>query len=158
MKTGLITEHFTWEEAAHSELASRYGIDNSIPEAIEPAILNTARCMERVRTLFHRPVIISSWYRCPDLNYKLKSAQTSQHLKGEAVDFSCPAAGNPATICKLIISWPELISFDQLILEHNWIHISFTSIPSVKNRGQVLSLLKSGKYASGLTNQDGIPL
>jgi len=157
--SGMITEHFTWEEAQHSDLASRYGIDNSIPtQEIADAVVNTANNLERIRTLFSKPILISSWYRCPDLNYKLKSSNTSQHLKGEAVDFKCPAVGDPLALCKTILHWPELISFDQLILEFGWVHISFSSVPSVKNRGQVLSLLKNGHYAQGLTNSDGIPL
>lgn len=156
---GPVSEHFSWEEAQHSDLAMRYGIDNSIPnQTIADTISATAHSLERVRTLFAKPIIVSSWYRCPDLNYKLKSKPSSQHVKGEAVDFTCPLVGDPLALCKQILHWSELVKFDQLILEFGWVHISFSSDPSVKNRGQVLSLLKTGGYASGLTNSEGIPL
>jgi Peptidase M15 len=157
--SGVLSDHFSWEEAQHSQLADRYGIDNSIPsEKIAAAVQNTASQMERVRTLLSRAILISSWYRCPDLNYKLGSKITSQHLKGEAVDFLCPLEGTPLEICKRIIAWPELISFDQLILEHTWVHISFSSDPNVKNRKEVLSLLQTGGYSTGLTDLEGKPL
>lgn len=157
--SGYLTDHFTWEEVQHSELAARYEINNSVPTAeIAAACVNTARKMERVRTLFSAPIIVSSWYRCPDLNYKLKSKETSQHLRGEAIDFIVPGAGTPVEVAKKILSYRDLIFFDQLILEHTWIHMSFCSDPNVQNRNQVLSLLKSGSFIPGLTNSEGTPL
>jgi len=156
--TGPISEHFSWEEVKHSDLAARFGIDNSPPESVIPAIRATASSLERVRTLFSKPILVSSWYRCLDLNTRLGSKPSSQHLKGEAVDFTCPLVGNPLSLCKQIILWPELIKFDQLILEFGWVHISFSSDPNVKNRRQVLSLLETGGYAAGLTSPKGLPL
>jgi hypothetical protein len=37
------------------------------------------------------------------------------------------------------------------------VHVSFVN-PSSQRRGQVLSLLATGHYASGLTNKNGEPL
>lgn len=153
-----LTEHFFWSEVTYSQTAERLGIDNSLPADLVPAVIKTAVGMEKVRaSLGNKPISISSWYRCLALNAALKSKPTSQHTKGEAVDFVCPAFGTPVEVCKSLVNYQQLIRFDQLILEHTWVHISFTSIPGGKQRGQVLSLLQDGSYTAGLTNKLGVP-
>ena len=151
----LLSEHFSWEEVTFSSTAQRLGIDNELPMELTVVILNTARWMEKVRALINEPILIDSWYRSLSLNTALGSKPTSQHCKGEAVDFRAPSYGIPFAICNKILRYPDLIKFDQLILEHTWVHISFCSDPDVKPRGEVLSLLKSGGYAFGLTDAQG---
>lgn len=154
-----LTDHFTWDEVINSNTAERLGIDNTIQDqTIRLSIINTANKLEKVRALLSKPINISSWYRCLELNRALKSKDTSQHLKGEAVDFTSPNFGTPLDICRKLIEYKELIRFDQLILEHTWVHISWNSIPNGQQRGQVLSLLESGGYSQGLTNKQGTPL
>lgn len=154
-----LSDHFTLEEAVHSQTAARAGIDNEHPSSeVIIVATKTAKSMERVRALLQFPISVSSWIRCLALNRLLGSKDTSQHRLGEAVDFICPAYGTPVDICKMIIKYPELVSFDQLILEHTWVHISFSADPSRKNRNQVLSLLENGAYTSGLADKKGKPL
>lgn len=153
-----LTEHFTWEEVVKSEIACRLGINNTPPDILVPVIQLTAADMEIVRAVLDRPIEINSWYRCLKLNRLLKSKDTSQHMKGEAVDFVAPKVGSPITVCKKIIEHRDLINFDQLILEHTWIHISFQSDPARTPRNQVLSLLDNGTYGLGLTDKKGCPL
>jgi len=81
----------------------------------------------------------------------------SSFVKGEAVDFICPAFGSPLEICKVIVKYADIIKFDQLILEHTWVHISWKSTPNATQRGQVLSLLSDKSYAKGLTDKSGKP-
>lgn len=153
-----LSDHFTLEEAIASETAERNGINN-IPDSDTIRVMQkTADKMEKVRALLgDSPLHINSWYRCPILNMKIGSQSTSQHLKGEAVDFICPKFGSPLAICKQIIEYKALIPFDQLILEHTWVHISF-AILNGNPRGHVLSLLTNKKYAAGLTDLNGNPL
>lgn len=153
-----LSDHFTLEEAVISQTASRQNIPNVPTVDIQIVMMKTARCLERIRALLQEPIIISSWYRSPALNHAVGGVPNSQHQTGEAVDFICPSFGTPADICKKIILYPELVSFDQLILEHTWIHISFSAVPTSPNRKQVLSLLQSGHYASGLTDNQGVPI
>lgn len=147
-----LTEHFTWAEA---EFTLHREIDNLIPPAKFDAVRHSAAGMESVRSVLKRPISISSWVRCPILNESVGSKPTSQHILGEAVDFICPAFGTPAHIVTTLAS--SDISFDQLILEHNWVHISFKADPNSKNRKQVLSLLASGDFAHGITDKFGNP-
>jgi zinc D-Ala-D-Ala carboxypeptidase len=152
-----LTEHFTLEEVTQSSTASRFGINNSLPSSLMGAVTNTAKGMERVRAfLGNLPISVDSWYRCPELNLAVNSKLTSQHLKGEAVDFICPSYGTPLAICKRLIAMKDLVKFDQLILEHTWVHISWNADPNVPQKGQVLSLLTTGGYATGLTDRNGV--
>jgi hypothetical protein len=74
--------------------------------------------------LLNKPVNISSGYRCLQVNRRLGSKDTSQHLKAEAVDFKCELFGSPKKVFDAIKA--SNIQFDQLILEFNlWVHISF---------------------------------
>jgi putative chitinase len=149
-----LSEHFYLAEA---EITSHREIDNTVGAEVINALVQTARAMERVRAcLKDSPIVINSWYRCKALNDAVGSGDYSQHLKGEAVDFVSPRFGSPLAIAKCLKENEILIRYDQLILEHTWVHISFTS-PGIKPRGQVLSLLQNKKYAQGLTNKYGVP-
>lgn len=153
-----LSEHFSYEEAIASDTADRYDIDNTPDSAQLEVMLKTAVKMEKVRaSLGNKSIHVNSWFRNLQLNRALKSKDSSQHLKGEAVDFICPSFGTPLQICKKLMQDQILIGFDQLILEHTWVHISF-SILNGKPRGQVVSLLSNGGYAPGLTDKHGKPL
>lgn len=150
-----LTEHFSLEEVTTSPTAKSLKIDNSLPPNLRGAVMNTAQGMERVRTVLGVPISISSWYRCQKLNEALGSKSTSQHPKGEAVDFMVHDLGALSKVCKLLQKYSYEIKYDQLILEHTWIHISWNSIPNAVQRSEVLSLLSTGKYAPGITSPTG---
>lgn len=153
----LLTDHFTWEETVHSDAAIHAGLDNTPTIAAQQNIVRTATKMEKVRELLDKSIIVHSWYRNAAVNKLVGGVPDSQHTEGKAVDFVSPDFGTCLDICKLIIANKELINYDQLILEHSWVHISF-EIPNVAPRHQVLSLLATGHYASGLTDIHGNPL
>jgi zinc D-Ala-D-Ala carboxypeptidase len=151
-----LTEHFTLEEA---QITNHRTIDNTAPMVIIPVLMKTAIGMERVRAcLENSPITVSSWYRCFELNKAVGSSNTSQHPKGEAVDFISPSYGSPLKIVRKLAENQILLRFDQLILEHTWVHISFQSNPDVKPRGQVLTLLHNKSYAQGITDKYGVPV
>lgn len=153
-----LSDHFSLEEAVLSQTAQRNKIPNVPSDAIVSVMIRTAKSLERVRALLGVPLTVSSWYRSPEVNHAVGGVQNSQHLTGEAVDFIAYGYGSPADICRQIIRYPELVTFDQLILEHTWVHISFSANPTVQNRKMILSLLSSGHYATGLTDKEGVPL
>lgn len=156
--TIMLSDNFSYAEAIASETASRKDIDNTPSSEVLEVMKKAAIGMERVRaTLNNNSIHINSWNRNLPLNRAIGSKDTSQHPKGEAIDFICPLFGNPLDICKMLITHTDLIRFDQLILEHTWVHISF-AILSGKPRNQVLSLLSSGQYSLGLTDKNGIKL
>lgn len=152
-----LSDNFSLQEAITSDTAERNGIDNYPDYSTLQVMYKTAVKMEKVRALLSNPIHINSWFRCLELNRAIGSIDTSQHRKGEAVDFISPKFGTPLQICKVLIANVELINYDQLVLEHSWVHISF-SILNSKPRNQVLSLLANKKYSSGLTDKQGKPL
>jgi zinc D-Ala-D-Ala carboxypeptidase len=151
-----VSPHFTLEEITRSRKALELAVSNTPPLETLITCVRTAQEMEKVRYLLNQsPISTSSWYRSPVVNAAVGSKDTSQHLVGEAVDFKCPKFGTPVEIVRFLFT--HLESYDQLILEHDWVHISF-AIRTGQNRRQVLSLLASGGYAQGITNRLGNPI
>lgn len=144
-----LSPHFTLAEAIFSSTALAYKVDN-IPDAEQLARMKyTAEQMEYVRKLLgNTPIRINSWFRGPKVNALVGGVNTSQHSKGEAVDFTSALAGTPLKICKILMAHKAEINYDQLIYEHTWIHISFVS--DKRPRGNELTFLGQGKYKAGI--------
>lgn len=125
-----MTPHFTIEELTRSRIAEERGIDNRPPEALKIDLAITIAGLERVRAaLGGRSMILSSGYRCPALNSLVGGAKESQHMLGQAADFTCPSFGPPKAIFEKLEPLMGILGIDQLILEPVWIHVSFTLRP-----------------------------
>lgn len=150
-----LSQHFSWAEATASATADRLGIINTPDAAARAAIQDAAALMEAVRSLFGRPVQVTSWYRSPDVNSAVGGSATSDHITGYAVDFRIP--GLPAIdVASAIIASPLL--FDQLIWyppghpngqTGDRLHIS----AAPRNRREVLTRNRGNApaYAQGLS-------
>ena len=145
-----LSKHFKLEEFEKSMTAVRKGIKN---KAGSGEIKNlTDLCyevLEPVRAKFDKPIIITSGYRSPELCEAIGSKATSQHTKGQAVDFEIAGVNNLA-----IGLWlTNNVNFDQYIQEYydgtpssGWCHVSYVE---GSNRKQVLTF--DGKsYTNGL--------
>ena len=139
-----LSEHFSEDEFTHSQSAARLGVDNSIPDDLLPAARNTARNLELVRELLgNKPLNISSGFRNSEVNRAVGGSPNSQHLRCEAVDFTCRLFGTPDDIVRAIMN--SDIRFDQVIREFDsWVHISFSFRLSNPNRRQALIIDKTG--------------
>ena len=117
--------NFSLDELIFSETATRKGIDNTPDDDALDNLYKTAMEMENVRELLdNNPILISSGYRCLALNELLGSKPTSAHIRGLAVDFTCPKFGDPDDIVDTIFR--SHIQYDQIILEFDkWVHIAF---------------------------------
>lgn len=148
-----LSEHFTLQEATFSRTAQRLGLKNDpAPHELE-TMMKAAIGMERVRALLgNKGIVINSWLRGHALNLAVGGSESSQHRKGEAIDFTCPAFGSPRKICTLIAEHADLIRFDQLILEPTWVHISFAIVSRTTPRKQVLTITPDGKVHKGLVH------
>jgi hypothetical protein len=124
-----LSKNFTLSEFTLSQTAARLGIDNTPSTEVIKNLIRTAEGMEEVRLLLKgNAIIISSGYRGSALNKAIKGSKTSQHMLGEACDFTCPRFGTVDEIMKAIVT--SSIKFDQCIKEFStWIHISFSSTP-----------------------------
>lgn len=116
--------NFSISELCKSEKAKQHGIKN-IPNITQADnMLNLIiYCLQPIRDMLQKPMIISSGYRCPELNKLVGGVSNSQHLEGKAVDFTVPGESVQGIIFKIQTS---NIEYDQLIDEYGrWVHISF---------------------------------
>lgn len=135
-------KYFTFIEFYHSDLADTLGIVN-LPspgdeEIVRANILNLVdHVLDPVRIMVQQPVRITSGYRCPELNKLAGGKKFSQHLVGQAADFTIDGF-SPRDYKKLACWCAENIDFDQLIVHsmRKFIHISYVS-PEI-NRHEVL--------------------
>lgn len=136
-----LTPNFSLEELS---VTQQRGLDNRPPPPVAARLQETAEQMEAVRALLgDRPITVTSGYRSAAVNRAVGGAARSAHMKGWAVDFNCHRFGTPLEVCRAIAASP--LTFDQLIEEGSWVHISFDP----RRRRQVLTKARSG-YASGL--------
>jgi hypothetical protein len=126
-----LSKHFHLAEFTRSPTAAMLGIDNTLPPDLMGAAQRTCEGLELVRSLLgDNPIRISSGYRGLALNSAIGSKPSSQHIKAEAVDFTCTSFGDPRDIVKAIVA--SGIPFHQIALEHydgsggGWCHISFS--------------------------------
>ena len=145
-----LSKHFNLSEMEKSMTATRLGINN---KAGSGEIKNlTDLCyevLEPVRAKFDKPITITSGYRSEALCEAIGSKKTSQHTKGEAVDFEIAGVSN----LEVALWLTNNTDFDQCILEYytgeqnsGWIHVSYKD---GSNRKQVLTF--DGKsYTNGL--------
>jgi len=127
------------KELLFSETATRLNINN---EPNEEILINLQTLIiEIINPIVNRfgDIRITSGYRSKELCEAIGSKPTSQHTKGEAVDFEVPNVSN-----KEVADWINSnLIYDQLILEFfnpnqinsGWIHCSFSKH---QNRKQYL--------------------
>ena len=146
-----LSKHFKLEEFTKSMTATRKGIDNN-PGAGDIKNLENVcyEILEPLRAKFEKPIIITSGYRSEELCEAIGSKKTSQHAKGQAVDFEIAGVSN----LQVALWINNNCDFDQLILEYwkdgepnsGWVHCSFKD---GSNRKQVLTY-SGDKYINGL--------
>ena len=132
-------KHFTLKELIKSDTAIRKGIKN-VPNRQEEQNLNTLvdKILDPLREAYKKPIIVTSGFRCEELNRLVGGSKTSQHRTGQAADIRTveDTVEENKKLFDLIIKLN--LPFDQLINEHNfdWVHVSH----SKNNRKQILKL------------------
>ena len=128
--------YFKMSELIHSDKAILHKINNMPDINSLDNMLNLIHyCLNPIRTAIKKPMIITSGYRCWQLNKAVGGAKNSQHTKGQAVDFHINGMSISDVIDFIVRSG---VPFDQVINEHNqWVHISYRK---GNNRRQVLKL------------------
>lgn len=79
--------YFTLDEFTYSITAQHLGIDNTPSgEAVKNLERLVSRVLDPLREAWGSPIIVTSGYRCPELNARVGGVKTSYHLRGMAAD------------------------------------------------------------------------
>jgi len=143
-----LSKHFTLDELAHTSS----GLTNRPTQLVIKHLTKVCEnVLEPVREQFKRPLVISSGYRSLAVNRAVRSADTSQHIKGEAADFHVQGH----SVYEVAAWINDNLDFDQLILENfvpsqlysGWVHCSY----GPRMRNQILTKFRgSSNYYPGL--------
>ncbi len=150
-----LSPNFILAELIRSRTALQRGLDNTPDDSALAALRRlTENILQPVRERFGLPFSPSSAYRSAAVNRAVGGSPHSQHLRGEAADFSIPGVG-ALTVAQFI---RDHLSFDQLILatgpggdpQRGWLHCSYRN--EKENRRQLLTF-RDGRYLPGLPGE-----
>ncbi len=141
-----LSPHFKLREFERSQMAERHNIDNTVKEesVYKNLQLLCEHVLEPVRNHYGIPFSPKSGYRCLDLNRRLKSSDTSQHVSGQAADIELPGISN----YDLGIWIKNNCEYDTVLLEFykegipssGWVHVSY-----VEGNNRKRALIFDGK-------------
>ena len=80
--------NFKYTDFLHSDKANELGIINLPPEELFENGMKLADKMQELRDMIKLPIIISSGYRCKQVNTAVGGSKTSWHMKLLACDFN----------------------------------------------------------------------
>ncbi len=153
-----LSPHFELREFTESATARKHGIVNEPPtEAVENLKALCVNTREPLREALGLPIIITSGYRCKELNERIvHHSRKSQHMGGQAADFYV-GKGSRDLLIKAFrqIIQDDSIDFDQLILYPSFIHVSYVSRD--KNRHSIIEANGNGTYC-GLSRAQALAL
>ena len=124
-------KHFNLSEFFQSSTAAKNGIKNE-PSADEKATivrninLLVDNVLDPVRDMVNAPIVITSGYRCPQVNRLVGGVDNSQHMSGCAADFHVQGY-NHSMMYEVFLYIFNTLEFDQLIYypSKNIIHVSY---------------------------------
>lgn len=124
-------KHFNLSEFFRSSTAAKNGIKNE-PSADERATivrninLLVDNVLDPVRDMVNAPIIITSGYRCPQVNRLVGGVDNSQHMLGCAADFHVMGF-TPSMMHQVFLYIYDTLEYDQLIYyrSKNFIHVSY---------------------------------
>ena len=121
-----MVEYFTLKELLKSNTAKAHNIDNTPTFAIVANLQRLSKfILTPTRCKYGKPIIVTSGYRCEELNTLVGGVKNSQHLYGCAADLVC---ADMRTLFSLLRT-NEYV--DQLLYESNgkstWIHVSIAN-------------------------------
>ena len=136
-------KYFTNSELTQSATALRLGINNVPTEDIRENLRVLVDCLlDPLREMWGAPLIVTSGYRCAELNRAVGGVTNSHHLKGMAADlvsYANTACENARLMRVLVASG---LHWTQAIWEcdrrgSTWVHVSYDQ---AKLRNEVIYL------------------
>ena len=122
-----LSEFFDWHEFGITDET-----DNTIKENIKSLVLNV---MDLIRRNYGMPIYITSGYRTPEHNKKVGGVSNSQHVFGEACDFT---GKDFRRLLRIIDELDDygLLNYDQLIIyrRRKFVHVSYRNESTNRNQ------------------------
>lgn len=127
-----MSRFFTQKELIASTEAYKRKIDNTPGEEEKAHLEELIEFMNGIRSAWGSAIIVTSGYRCPELNEAIGGAKKSAHQTGYAVD-CVPANNKKKEFFEFCKEYLKDRNFDELLLERNsrgsiWCHIALKSI------------------------------
>ena len=120
-------KYFSLREMTKSDTARKLGIDNTPSDSIKKNLtLFIDKILDPIREDWGSPIIVSSGYRCPELNKAVGGVKTSGHMYGFCADLQ--VKGDLRKFSNFVIEWMKehQMKFDQIIWEKcggvTWLH------------------------------------
>ena len=120
--------YFSIKELCKSSTAKKLNIDNTPSADIEKNLtVLIEECLDPIREKFGNPIMVTSGYRCSQLNAVCVGSPTSEHKTGFAADID---TSDNTKLWDVITSgdfkWTQLINeYPDDNGEPSWIHISY---------------------------------
>jgi zinc D-Ala-D-Ala carboxypeptidase len=147
-----LSPHFTLDEFVASDTAARLGIENSLPADLVDDARKTCELLERIRVRLSRlvgqevPIVVTSGYRCLQLNRAIGSHDDSDHVGARAVDFKAGRFGSAYQVARLLAPLVGELDIGQLIHEYgSWVHVSTRRPAKPVNR--IITITRRGTEA-----------
>lgn len=125
MKNFKLSEFFASSTARKNGIKNEPHIDEraTIERNINSLVDNV---LDPIREMVRKPIIITSGYRCPQVNKLVGGVNNSQHMSGCAADFHVKGY-NHSMMFKVFLDIFNTLEFDQLIYypSKNFIHVSY---------------------------------
>jgi len=122
-----LTEHFTYDELTRTSRSHLQAENREQGQAHRAAMVLVCMELEKLRRFLFRPILISSGYRCTELNKDVGGSPHSQHQVGGAADFVVRDFEDYNAL-EFLFYWLHYhTNYGQLVLEHPpgrspWIH------------------------------------
>lgn len=144
-------KHFTFQEFERSETAARLKIDNRMPEIAEAHVVELVdKLLDPLREAWGGPLIVTSGYRCPELNRAVGGSATSAHTAGWAADLVPGDGRGVQELVNFAVEWLTAtgLPYDQLIDERSggsrWLHVGIHNLEGGQRRQTLV--YDNGKY------------
>ena len=131
-----MTKNFSLAELT----ATKTGLPNALPKHLEGNLRSLAENVLQPTRDALGALKVTSAYRSPAVNAKVKGSKTSQHVQAQAADLKFDGGND------VLFNWiKNNLEFDQLIWEFGtdkepaWVHVSYVSS---RNRKQILTAVK----------------
>lgn len=124
------SEFFSLRELTKSSTALKYHIDNTPSDDIVRNLqYGVDMVLDPLRRLYGKPIVITSGYRCNELNKRVGGVANSWHTQGNAADIHVASLTDAS---KIFANLQKIPSVDTALFEHSasgqWLHVQWNMI------------------------------